>query len=85
MFIFFIQVKLYSGTQNEVFKMKWIIVLLVIAAGVWAYFNIDFTGMKENAQEDAMNAIKNEKTIKVFFEADKQNKEETQQTIKEHF
>ena len=27
----------------------------------------------------------NEKTIKKFFEADRQNKEETQQTIQEHF
>lgn len=43
--------------------MKWIIILLLIAAGVWAYFNVDFTGAKNNAQESTMNAIKNEKTI----------------------
>lgn len=66
--------------------MKWFILLiLVIAAGVWAYLNLDFTGVKEQAQDSTMNAIKNEKTIKVFFDADKQNKDETQQTIKEHF
>ncbi len=66
--------------------MKWFILLiLVIAAGVWAYLNLDFTGVKEQAQDSTMNAIQNEKTIKVFFDADKQNKDETQQTIKEHF
>lgn len=65
--------------------MKWIIVLLLIAACVWAYFNIDFTGAKNNAQESTMNAIKNEKTINKFFEADKQNKQETQDTINNNF
>ncbi len=66
--------------------MKWFILLvLVIAAGVWAYLNLDFTGVKQQAQDSTMNAIQNEKTIKVFFDADKQNKDETQQTIKEHF
>ena len=44
--------------------MKWIIILLLIAAGVWAYFNVDFTGAKNNAQESTMNAIKNEIEIK---------------------
>ena len=43
--------------------MKWIIILLLIAAGVWAYLNVDFTGMKNNTQDNTMNAIKNEKTI----------------------
>lgn len=65
--------------------MKWIIILLLIAAGVWAYFNVDFTGAKNNAQESTMNAIKNEKTINKFFEADKQNKQETQDTINNNF
>ena len=65
--------------------MKWIIILLLIAAGVWAYFNVDFTGTKNNAQESTMNAIKNEKTINKFFEADKQNKQETQDTINNNF
>ena len=44
--------------------MKWVIILLLIAAGVWAYLNVDFTGMKNNTQDNTMNAIKNEKTIK---------------------
>ena len=65
--------------------MKWVIILLFIAAGVWAYFNVDFTGAKNNAQESTMNAIKNEKTINKFFEADKQNKQETQDTINNNF
>ena len=43
--------------------MKWIVILLLIAVGVWAYFNVDFNGVKNNAQENTMNAIKNEKTI----------------------
>ena len=50
--------------------MKWIIILLLIAAGVWAYLNVDFTGAKNNAQDSAINAIKNEKTIKKFFDAE---------------
>ncbi len=66
--------------------MKWFIVtILVIAACAWAYLNLDLAGMKKEAEDSTMNAIQNEKTIKVFFDADKQNKEETQQTIKEHF
>lgn len=65
--------------------LKWIIVILVIAAGAWAYFNLDLTGMKNEAQDNTMNAIQNEKTIKVFFDADKQNKNQTQQTIKDNF
>lgn len=65
--------------------MKWIIILLLVVAGVWAYFNADFTGAKNNAQENTMNAIKNEKTINKFFEADKQNKQETQDTINNNF
>ncbi len=65
--------------------MKWIIILLLIAAGVWAYLNVDFMGAKENAQDSTMNAIKNEKTIKKFFDADQQNKQETQDTIRDNF
>lgn len=65
--------------------MKWIIILLLVVAGVWAYFNVDFTGAKNNAQESTMNTIKNEKTINKFFEADKQNKQETQDTINNNF
>ena len=65
--------------------MKWIVILLLIAIGVWAYFNVDFNGVKNNAQENTMNAIKNEKTIKKFFDADQQNKKETQDTIRDNF
>lgn len=65
--------------------LKWIIVILLIAAGAWAYLNFDLSGMKNEAEDSTMNAIKNEKTIKVFFDADKQNKNQTQQTIKDNF
>ena len=65
--------------------MKWVIILLLIAAGVWAYLNFYFTGMKNNTQDNTMNAIKNEKTIKKFFDADQQNKQETQDTIRDNF
>ena len=61
--------------------LKSIILLILIVGGVWVYFNVDFTQVSNNAE----NAVRNEKTIKKFFEADAQNKEETQQTIKEHF
>ena len=65
--------------------MKWVIILLLIAAGVWAYLNVDFTRMKNNTQDNTMNAIKNEKTIKKFFDEDQQNKQETQDTIRDNF
>ena len=61
--------------------MKWIIILLVVAAGVWAYLNVDFANLGTNAE----NTLRQEKTMKIFFDADKQNKDETQQTIQEHF
>ena len=61
--------------------LKWVILALLIAGGVCVYFNVDFTQLGTNAE----NAVRNEKTIKKFFEADRQNKEETQQTIQEHF
>lgn len=61
--------------------MKWIIILLVVAAGVWAYLNVDFANLGTNAE----NTLRQEKTLKVFFNADQQNKEETQKTIQENF
>ena len=61
--------------------MKWIIILLIAGVGVWAYLNADFTNFKTNAE----NTCKQEKTLKIFFDADKQNKDETRQTIKENF
>ena len=65
--------------------LKWIIVILLIAAGVWAYLNLDVSGMKNEAQDSTMNAIKNEKTKNHNFHADKQNKDQTKQTIKDNF
>ncbi len=65
--------------------MKWIVLLVVIAACAWAYFNVDFNKVNNTVNEEATNALKQEKTIKVFFDADQQNKDETQQTINEHF
>lgn len=38
-----------------------------------------------NLGNNAEQAIKQEKTLKKFFDADKQNKDETRQTIEEHF
>ncbi len=65
--------------------MKWIILLLLIAAGAFIYFNVDLNKVNSTVNEEATNALKQEKTIKVFFDADQQNKDETQQTINEHF
>ena len=61
--------------------MKWIVILLVAAAAVWAYMNVDFSNLGSNTTE----TIKQEKTLKKFFDADRQNKEETRQTIEENF
>ena len=57
--------------------MKWIILLLLVAAGVWAYLNVDFSNL--GAQSE--NTLRQEKTLKKFFDADKQNKYETQEVI----
>lgn len=57
--------------------MKWIILLLLVAAGVWAYLNVDFSNL--GAQSE--NTLRQEKTLKKFFDADKQNKDETQEVI----
>lgn len=61
--------------------MKWIIILLAVAAGVWVYFNVDFANLGANTEK----TLRQEKTMKIFFDADKQNKDETQQTIRENF
>ena len=61
--------------------MKWIVIFLVAAAAIWAYYNVDFQQLGDNAT----STIKQEKTMKKFFEADKQNKEETRQVIEENF
>lgn len=61
--------------------MKWIVILLLVAAGVWAYFNVDFANLGNNAN----NTLRQEKTMKKFFGADEQNKEQTRQVIEENF
>ncbi|CCY62794.1 MAG: hypothetical protein ACLSA2_04655 [Candidatus Gastranaerophilaceae bacterium] len=61
--------------------MKWIILLLLVAAGAWAYFNVDFSQLGSNAE----NAVRNEKTIKKFFESDQQGKDQLNKTIQENF
>lgn len=57
--------------------MKWIVILLVIAAGVWAYNNVDFAQLGSQTE----SSLRQEKTMKKFFSADQQNKEETQKVI----
>lgn len=57
--------------------MKWIVLLALIAGGVWVYYNVDFNQLGQ----DTHNAILQEKTMKKFFEADRQNKQETQEVI----
>lgn len=59
--------------------MKWIVILLVIAAGVWAYNNVDFTQLGSQTE----NSLRQEKTMKKFFNADQQNKDETKKVIEE--
>ena len=61
--------------------MKWIIILLIAAAAVWAYQNVDFSNLGSNTE----NTIKQEKTLKKFFDADNQNKDETKRVIEENF
>ena len=70
----------YNGFGNIKERiMKWIVILLIGAVGVWAYFNLnlDFTSAKDNAKE----IVKQEKTMKKFFGADEQNKKETQEVL----
>ena len=63
--------------------MKWIIILLIGAIGIWAYFNVNID--TTNAKNTTTNTIKQEKTLKKFFGADEQNKQETQKVIQENF
>jgi len=57
--------------------MKWIILLLIAAAGVWAYLNVDFAQLGANTE----NTLRQEKTMKKFFDADQQNKDELNKTL----
>lgn len=61
--------------------MKWFVFILIAAAAVWVYLNVDFTQL----HDDATNTIMQEKTLKKFFDADKQNKDETQRIIHEEY
>lgn len=63
--------------------MKFLVILVIIAAAVWAYMNVDFANLKNEAQNDAMNAVKNEKTIKKFLDSDKQGKDQLNNTMQE--
>ena len=65
--------------------MKFLVIVVLLAAAVWAYFNIDFANLKTDVQNDTMNAIKNEKTIKKFRESDRQGKQQLDQTLQENF
>lgn len=60
--------------------MKWIVIILIGAIGAWAYFNnfsFDTTGAKTNTT----NTLKQEKTMKKFFGADEQNKQQTKEVL----
>lgn len=65
--------------EKEIRVMKWIVLILIGAIGAWAYFNfnVDTTSAKQNAT----NTIKQEKTLKKFFNADEQNKQETKDVL----
>lgn len=61
--------------------LKWIILILLIVGSIWIYFNVDFSEVNNQAEK----TIKQEKTLKIFFESDKQGKEQLDKTIKENF
>ena len=61
--------------------MKWILFLIIGAIGAWAYFNVDFSNINSNAQ----NTIKQEKTLKKFFESNRQNQNEINKTLQEDY
>jgi len=59
--------------------MKWIVILLIAAAGIWAYYNVDFVNFKNQTNQ----TVRQEKTLKKFFNADEQNKKETQDVLRD--
>ena len=59
--------------------MKWIVILLIAAAGIWAYFNVDIANFKNQTNQ----TVRQEKTLKKFFSADEQNKKETQDVLRD--
>lgn len=60
--------------------MKWIVILLIGAIGAWCYFN-NFSFDTTSAKNSTTNTIKQEKTLKKFFNADEQNKQETKEVL----
>lgn len=62
--------------------MKWIVILLLLGVGIWIFASkSDFSEFQSKTE----SFIKQEKTLKKFFDADEQNKEETRKVIEEHF
>lgn len=60
--------------------MKWIVILLIAAAGVWAYYNVDFANLGSNTNQ----TIREEKTLKKYFKSDEMNREQTQKILDEY-
>ena len=60
--------------------MKWIVLLLIAAAGFWAYYNVDFSNLGAQTNQ----TLRQEKTMKKFFSADEQNKQETQKVLEQY-
>lgn len=59
--------------------LKWFVILFIIVGAYFVCNNVDFSTLKD----DATSTIKQEKTMKKFFDADNQNKEETQRVLKD--
>ena len=60
--------------------MKWIVIILIGAIGAWAYFN-NFSFDTTNTKANTTNTLKQEKTMKKFFGADEQNKQQTKEVL----
>ena len=74
----------YANNQpivNDHSNYKDYVEIFATQAAVWAYLNVDINQFKT----DTTNTIMQEKTMKKFFDADKQNKDETQRIIHEEY
>lgn len=60
--------------------MKWIVIILIGAIGAWAYFN-NFSFDTTSTKANTTNTLKQEKTMKKFFGADEQNKQQTKEVL----
>jgi len=60
--------------------LKLFFILFVIIGAYFVYNNVDFSKFKD----DTTSTIRQEKTMKKFFDADRQNKEETQRVIQDY-